>query len=146
MLFVYGTLQDGDMLGALLGRPVAMAGLRRALAPGYRAVPYPGRVYPALAASPLEAAPGLLLEGLSERDMAVLDAFEGAEYIRRTITVHVDGTPLPAAAYLPAVPVPATAPAWSLTRWTDTHKALVIGQETETAAALRRRLSAQLPG
>ena len=44
MLFIYGTLQDADVLGAVLGRMVDRAGLRRAQAPGYRAVPYPGRV------------------------------------------------------------------------------------------------------
>jgi gamma-glutamylcyclotransferase (GGCT)/AIG2-like uncharacterized protein YtfP len=146
MLFVYGTLQDADVLGAVLGRPVAMARLRRALAPGYRAVAYPGRVYPALAASPEDAAPGLLLEDLSELDMAVLDAFEGDEYRRQTIMLRVDGAESHAAAYLPAIAIAATGPAWSLATWTDVHKPVVLGQETGTAAALRRRLSAQHPG
>jgi hypothetical protein len=145
VLFVYGTLQDADVLGAVLGRPVDMAGLRRALAPGYRAVACPGRVYPALAVSGADAAPGLLLESLSGLDLAVLDAFEGEEYRRGTITVLVDGAAHEAGAYLPVNALPATAPAWSLAEWTAMHKPAVLRQETGTATALRQRLAAQLP-
>ena len=143
MLFVYGTLQDADVLSAVLGRPVDVAGLRAGLAPGYRAVAYPGRVYPALVASAGDMAPGLLLEHLTEFDMAVLDAFEGEEYRRGAITVLVDGAARQADAYLPVAIVPATAPAWSLADWTAAHKALVLGEETGTATALRQRLAAQ---
>ena len=49
MLFVYGTLRDPDVLGAVLGRPAT--GLNAA-APGYAVVNYPGRVYPALLRRP----------------------------------------------------------------------------------------------
>lgn len=146
MLFIYGTLQDADVLGAVLGRMVDVAGLRRAVAPGYRAVAYPGRVYPALVASDADAAPGLLLEVLSGIDLAVLDAFEGAEYRREAILVLADNTRQQADAYLPVAAIPATAPAWSLADWTAAHKPAVLGREAGTAAALRQRLSAQAPG
>ena len=145
MLFIYGTLQDADVLGAVLDRMVDMAGLRRAQAPGYRAVPYPGRVYPALVKAAADAAPGLLLDTLSALDLAVLDAFEGDEYRRQAITVAADGMSLAADAYLPVAPIPADASAWSLADWTARHKPAVLGQETGTATALRQRLSARMP-
>ncbi|QDZ12016.1 gamma-glutamylcyclotransferase family protein [Devosia ginsengisoli] len=145
MLFIYGTLQDADVLGAVLGRPVVVAGLRRAVAPGFRAVVHPGRVYPALVASGDEAAPGLLLDNLSHLDLAVLDAFEGEEYRRRPISVLVDGVGHPADAYLPLAAISANAPVWSLADWTSVHKPAVLGRETETATALRQRLAAQVP-
>jgi len=145
MLFVYGTLQDADVLGAVLGRPVVMSGLRPAVAPGYRAVAYPGRVYPALVEAPNHAAPGLLIEHLSTLDMAVLDAFEGEEYRRQTIAVLAGPVQHRTEAYLPVVEIAATAADWSLAAWTATHKQNVLGQETGTAAALRERLSAQAP-
>ena len=145
MLFIYGTLQDADVLGAVLDRMVDMAGLRRAQAPGYRAVPYPGRVYPALVKAAAAAAPGLLLDDLSDLDLAVLDAFEGDEYRRQAITVVADGMSLAADAYLPVAPVRADAPAWSLADWTARHQPAVLGQETGTATALRQRLSARMP-
>ena len=145
MLFVYGTLQDADMLAAVLGRPVAMTGLRRAAAPGFRAVCHPGRVYPALVACDDDAAPGLLLDALSRLDLAVLDAFEGAEYRREPITVLVEGSQHQADAYLPVATISAAAPAWSLTDWTMRHKPTVLTQEAGTAMALRQRLAAQAP-
>lgn len=145
MLFIYGTLQDADVLGAVLGRPVDTAMLRRARAPGHRAVAYPGRVYPALVEAEADAAPGLLLESLSGLDLAVLDAFEGEEYRRQSVTVIADGLPLIAEAYLPVAFIAADAPAWSLAGWTATHKPAVLGRETGTAAALRQRLSARMP-
>lgn len=146
MLFVYGTLQDADVLGAILGRPVAIASLRRATAPGYRAVAYPGRVYPALTASTTDAAPGRVIEHLSALDIAVLDAFEGDEYLRLGISVLIDGIEHVAEAYLPVANVSAAAPAWSLEDWTARHKPSVVGQETGTATAMRQRLSARIPG
>lgn len=141
MLFIYGTLQDADVLGAVLGRPVAIAGLRRALAPRFRTVTYPGRVYPALVAGAGGGAPGLLLEGLSGFDLAMLDAFEGAEYRREAITVLVEGVQRQADAYLPLAAIPATAPAWSLAHWTNTHKPSVLDGEIAAAATLRQSLA-----
>lgn len=145
MLFIYGTLQDADILGAVLGRPVDVTMLRRARAPHYRAVAFPGRVYPALVPATADTASGLLLENLSALDLAVLDAFEGEEYRRESITVVVDGPPLIADAYLPVEAIAADAPAWSLADWTARHKPAVLGRETDTAAALRQRLSARMP-
>ena len=146
MLFVYGTLQDPDVLGAVLGRAVAPAGLRRATAPGHRAVSYPGRVYPALVPFVDEAASGLIVEGLTALDLAVLDAFEGDEYRRQPIMVELDGQNHPAEAYIPVIAIAPDGPAWSLARWTALHKPTVVGAETGTATALRQRLSAEIPG
>jgi AIG2-like family. len=145
MLFIYGTLQDAHVLGAVLGRPVDTATLRRAQAPSYRAVSYPGRVYPALVKTGADAAPGLLLESLSALDLVVLDAFEGEEYRRESITVIVDGLSLIADAYLPVAAIAVDAPTWSLADWTARHKPAVLGREIGTAAALRQRLSARMP-
>ena len=126
MLFVYGTLQDADVLAAALDRPVLVAALRRATAPGYRAVAYPGRVYPALVASAADTAPGLLVEPLSSLDIAVLDAFEGDEYRRATITVLTEGLACQADAYLPVRDISAASPVWSLADWTAIHKPAVL--------------------
>lgn len=145
MLFIYGTLQDADILGAVLGRPVDVTRLRRARAPHYRAVAHPDRVYPALVKATADTASGLLLENLSALDLAVLDAFEGDEYRREAIAIEVEGAPSTADAYLPVAAIAAAAPAWSLAEWTAAHKPAVLGREAGTAAALRQRLSARMP-
>lgn len=138
MLFVYGTLRDQDVLALVLGRVIDAQALAPAEAPGFRAVAYPGRVYPALVKAEGEAAPGLRVDGLDETDLARLDDFEGDEYQRRTLTILVDGRPHVAEAYLPTQPVSSAGPAWSLSVWTRKHKAASMAADAET---LRQRLT-----
>lgn len=141
MLFIYGTLQDPDILAAALGRQVEAQALQPASAPNYRAVVFPGRVYPALVAATGATAPGHVLHALNEADMAALDGFEGEEYRRQTITVLVAGQPAAAQTYLPVAAVDPAGPAWSLSDWTARHKAEVLAGETATAQAVRDRLT-----
>jgi gamma-glutamylcyclotransferase (GGCT)/AIG2-like uncharacterized protein YtfP len=142
-LFAYGTLQDPDVLGAVLGRPVEVTRLSQAQALGFAVVTYPGRVYPALVTSPGATALGTLVDRLSADDFAVLDAFEGEEYRRATITINVTGSPIPAFAYLPVIDIPLQDLAWSLRDWTLRHKPHVLGAELASARELRQRLSAR---
>jgi hypothetical protein len=139
-LFAYGTLCDSDVLAAVLGRYLPDPSRQACQAPGYRAVHYPGRVYPALIDAPGEAAPGLLLSGLTPLDLDILDAFEGAEYSRGPIVVTLAGQNIDADAYLPAIAIAADAPPWTLAEWTQKHKAAIVDIEVATARALRESL------
>jgi gamma-glutamylcyclotransferase (GGCT)/AIG2-like uncharacterized protein YtfP len=138
-LFVYGTLRDADILAAVLARPIAIAALRRAIAPGYCTVYFPNRVYPALVPAAEAAARGLLIEGLGVQDQMVLDVFEGEEYRRETIDVTVECTHLRADAYLPVLAIDPAAPEWSLEDWTARHKPAVMATERAAAARARRQ-------
>ena len=144
-LFVYGTLRDPDVLGALLGRALSPHQAIEAHAPGFAAVHYPNRVYPALVPAPEGAAPGLILGDLTPDELAILDAFEGDEYRRNTIAVQTASGVVEADVYLPVLPIPADAQPWTLDNWTTLHKLGVLEGERRTAAALRERLSAQKP-
>ena len=141
-LFVYGTLRDPDVLNALLGRTLPASDCIDATAPGFHAVHYPQRVYPALMAAPERNAPGLLLHGLSATELAILDAFEGDEYRRATITVLAPSSMVDADVYLPVAAIPVDAEPWTLDNWTRLHKLTVLDGERRTAQALRERLSA----
>lgn len=136
-LFAYGTLRDPDILSAVLGRSVPDHARQLARAPGYAAVHYPGRSYPALIEDPAAAAPGLVLEGLSPLDIAMLDAFEGDEYRRVPITVTTATGALLADAYLPSLDIPADATPWTLEAWTRDHKAQMLA---DAAQQSRQRL------
>jgi len=140
-LFVYGTLRDPDVLGALLGRTLSPSQCVAATAPGFDAVYYPQRVYPALLASPDGNAPGLLLHDLTEVELAILDAFEGDEYRRDAIGILTACRATQADVYLPVISIAADAPRWTLEHWTRLHKASVLDGERRNAAALRDRLS-----
>lgn len=140
-LFAYGTLQDADILAAVVGRQPSAGDFQPAHAPGFSAVYYPGRVYPALVSRETGMAQGLLLAGLSGHDLALLDAFEGDEYRRTGIKVLVGGARVEAEAYLPTLAIAANAPDWSLNTWTQHHKAMAIGVERGLAAEIRARLA-----
>lgn len=97
-LFVYGTLQDEDLVHRLLGRhlpwrPAVLEGYCRTLDPR---IGYPV-VHP-LAGSTVD---GRLLEGVDERDLAALDAYEGARYHRVVVQVETSGGRSAAQMYVP---------------------------------------------
>ena len=144
-LFVYGTLRDPDLLAAVLGRPLRAGGQHAARAPGFRAVPYPGRIYPALIRAPGTAAEGLLLLDLSPFERDLLDAFEGEEYRRAPLAALVEEDLFEADAYLPAIAVPNSGPDWSLAHWQAEHKPRVLGAEAVSAAEIRSKLIAVRP-
>jgi hypothetical protein len=144
-LFAYGTLRDPDLLAAVLGRPLRPLGLHPARAPGFRAVHYPGRIYPALIRVPGAAAEGLLLTDLSAFERDLLDAFEGDEYRRAPIAVMVAEDLFEADAYLPAIAIRDPGADWSLARWQAEHKPRVLSAEAATAADIRTRLIAVRP-
>lgn len=144
-LFVYGTLRDPDLLAAVLGRPLRPGGQHAARAPGFRAVHYPGRIYPALIRVPGAAAEGLLLTNLSPFERDLLDAFEGEEYRRTPVAAIVEEDLFEADAYLPAIAVPNAGDDWSLAHWQASHKPRVLGAEAASAAEIRSRLIAVRP-
>jgi gamma-glutamylcyclotransferase (GGCT)/AIG2-like uncharacterized protein YtfP len=141
MLFVYGTLRDPELLSAVLGRPAS--GLTAA-APGFAAVHYPGRIYPALLRRPGAVTAGLVLTDLTAFELDLLDAFEGDEYRRSIVPVIVDEALHEAFAYLPTVAVK-DQPEWSFAHWQMEHKARVLAGETATAEQLRTKLIAIRP-
>ena len=145
LLFVYGTLRDPDLLAGVLARPLNARAMLPAAAPGFAAVHYPGRLYPALLRAPGAAAPGLVLSDLTPFEHDLLDAFEGAEYRRSQIPVMIDAELHEAFAYLPAIEVPADAAPWTLEAWQFNHKPRVLGAERAGADEIRMKLIAVRP-
>jgi gamma-glutamyl AIG2-like cyclotransferase len=144
-LFVYGTLRDPDILAAVLGRPLNGEAMLAATAPGFRAVAYPGHLYPALVRAPGAAAPGLVLTDLSPFERDLLDAYEGEGYRRALIPVMIAEELHEAFAYLPAAAISTTAPDWSLEAWHRDHKARALPAERLAARQLREKLIAIRP-
>jgi hypothetical protein len=128
-LFVYGTLCDADVRRHVLGAGAGGISPSPAIAPDHRVVAWPPRTYPAIAAAPGSAAPGLLLADLTTADLDRLDVFEGAEYIRRQIEIIVSGKTARADVYWPALPLPPSAPTWNLDDWRLRHKAAFLAAE-----------------
>lgn len=87
-LFLYGTLQDPDVLGALLDDPPPLTPVT---VPGWRVAPVPGQVFPGLVPDADAVARGHHVR-VTATQLDVLDRFEGPGYDRLPIgTVHVAG-------------------------------------------------------
>lgn len=136
-LFAYGTLQDSDILDAVLGRAISQDAMVVATLAGFRSVYYPGRVYPALLASPEAKTDGILIHTLTAEDWAALDAFEGDEYYRDTFEAATINGTIGAEVYMPSHPVPDHAEPWTLAHWRLHHKPLVLAEELALASAAR---------
>jgi gamma-glutamyl AIG2-like cyclotransferase len=144
-LFVYGTLCDPDLLAGILARRLAGDAALPAAAPGFRAVHYPGRAYPALLRAAGAAAPGLALMDLTPFECDLLDAYEGEEYRRQLIPVMIADELHEADAYLPVAVMPADAEPWTLSAWQATHKPRALGAERAAVDLLRQKLIAIRP-
>ena len=145
LLFVYGTLRDPDLLTAVLARLVRPAARLEAAAPGFRAVHYPGRSYPALVRAPGAVAEGLVLTDLSPFECDLLDAYEGEEYRRDLIPVMIGEELHEVFAYLPAMVIPKDVRPWSLKAWQTAHKPRVLASERAAADQVRTKLIAIRP-
>lgn len=87
--FFYGTLIDPEMLGAVLRRPVHPARRRNAVLRGYRRVYREGASYPILVADAASDVEGVVVSALTAPDVALLTAYEGAEYEIRELPVRM---------------------------------------------------------
>ena len=88
-VFVYGTLMAPHVLKVLLNRVPDM--LEPAILPNYRRHPVKEHVFPGIIpCRDGRTTKGLLLRGLSEDELKILDWFEGDEYLRREVTIMCD--------------------------------------------------------
>jgi hypothetical protein len=145
LLFVYGTLRDPDLLAGVLARPLNGDAMLAARAPGFAAVHYPNRPYPALVRLPGAAAEGLVLTDLTPFERDLLDVFEGEEYRPSLIPVMIGEELHEAFAYLPAIAIPSNADPWTLANWQIKHKPSVLSGERQTADQIRTKLIAIRP-
>jgi len=97
-LFVYGTLQDEDLVHRLLGRRVPW---RPAVLEGYCRLLDPSIGYPVVHPLAGASVDGRLLEGLDPDALGAIDAYEGDRYRRVIVRVQTsDGHAVDAYAYV----------------------------------------------
>lgn len=122
--FFYGTLMDAEVRTRVLGRRTSA---QPAVARGYRAYRHLTGSYPVLRATPLGAAPGLLVAGLDGGDISRLCWYEGDEYERRLIAVSGPGArPIEAWAFVGVDGIKTDSRVWSLADWQRLHKSAFL--------------------
>jgi hypothetical protein len=78
--FFYGTLLDRDVAALVLGRRLPPIAFCPAILPGHVRRRAKGVTYPVLSRDPRSEVSGVVVGGLSKRDVARLSAYEGPRY------------------------------------------------------------------
>ncbi|KAF4358985.1 hypothetical protein CsatB_008655 [Cannabis sativa] len=86
-VFVYGSLMADDVVRLLLNR-VPLSSI--ALLNGFHRYSIKGRVYPAILPVENKKVSGMVLKGITEPELYILDAFEDDEYERQTVEVSLE--------------------------------------------------------
>ena len=124
VLFIYGTLLDEDVRDAVLGHAMPPQNITPSIAPDYAIYAVAGASYPCLLPAIGEQAEGAALSGLTEEDFRRLDQFEGENYKRVPVMVHLAGDSSKAftAQYYQPNQSLKTNGRWSLSDWKITEK------------------------
>jgi gamma-glutamylcyclotransferase (GGCT)/AIG2-like uncharacterized protein YtfP len=97
-VFAYGTLLFPEVMTLVIGRNPPS---RAATVSGYARFVIRGESFPGMLAEPASRTRGLLFDGLRSDELARLDAYEGALYVRRSLSVTlVEGATTNALVYL----------------------------------------------
>ena len=121
----YGTLSIPEVMATVLGRRLDDVPAR---APGFARVRMRNRVYPAAVEAPGAWLEGRLYLGLDGSMLARIDRFEGRQYVRRRIEVHVEDALRPADLYV----------------LRDAYRATALDEPWDMEAFVREHLSAFL--
>ena len=139
-IFVYGTLQDGDVLSLVLGSQHTVKAVPATLA-GYGAYCQADSPYPALVVRSGSKADGHLLSDLDPEAHQRLCFFE-EEFGYRLVPVEVDvaGTAMQADVFLPVKTPDVLKQIWTLENWIPEDKPLFLQMASEVMA-----LNGQIP-
>ena len=122
--FFFGSLRDGQILEVVIGRPLPQRALPAASLPGYRLERMARETFPLLVEAVDEVAPGVVVEGLLEADIARIHFFESIEYEPQTHTVDLAAGGRRACQIFAATAAGGrTGEAWRYEDWRPRHQA-----------------------
>lgn len=134
--FFYGTLLDRDVMALVLGRRLPPAAFRAAALPGHARRRVKGASYPIVVRDPCGEVSGMVVGGLSTRDVARLSAYEGPRYRIAPLKVRAGSRLVTVAVFEPVEQrFQPTSGAWDLAAWQRRYKRAFVDR-------LRRAFSA----
>jgi hypothetical protein len=121
--FFYGTLLDHDVMALVLGRRLPPSAFAQAQLPGHARRRAKGASYPVVTRDPRGKVSGVVVGGLSGRDVARLVAYEGPGYRVAPLRVKLDGQLATVSVFEPIVQrlQPSNEP-WDLALWQRRYK------------------------
>jgi len=124
-VFVYGTLQSAKLRKAVAGgEPLHVT---QAILRDYAVFPVADNVVPLIRAEAGAVTDGGVLSGITEAQLARLDAYEGAfGYQLIDVSVETEGGCQAVKMYLPPDDIDVGQGAWSFDDWMDGHEAVAV--------------------
>ena len=135
--FFYGTLLDYDVIALVLGRRLPPAAFVPASLPGHARRRAESATYPIVVRDPRGAVPGVVVRGLSARDVALLADYEGPGYRVAPLRVRVADAMTTVSVFEPVQSrLQPSGELWDLGLWQRRHKRAFVDR-------LKRALSAR---
>jgi hypothetical protein len=121
--FFYGTLLDSDVMALVLGRRLPPEAFRAAALPGHARRRVKGASYPIVVRDASCEVSGMVVGGLSSRDVARLSAYEGPRYRIAPLKVRAGGRMVVVSVFEPVErSFQPTSGEWDLESWQRRYK------------------------
>jgi CBS domain-containing protein len=137
--FFYGTLLDGDVMALVIGRRLPPQAFVPATLAGHLRRRARGVSYPILVRDPAGEAEGVVVGGLTTRDVERLQAYEGPRYRTVPVKVTVGGVLATVSVFEPKEESfqPVDGP-WDLALWQGRYKRPFVARLRRAFAARAR--------
>ena len=134
--FFYGTLLDSDVAALVLGRRLPPAAFMPASLLGHARQRAKNATYPIVVRDPRCEVPGVIVGGLSARDVARLAAFEGPGYRIVPLRVKAAGVMTVVSVFEPVQNrLQPSGELWDLALWQRRHKRAFVGRVRRAVSA-----------
>ncbi len=145
-LFFYGTLRHAPLLAVVLGKDPDRLEACPAVLADHAVRSVPGEPFPTLIAATGAKAPGLLVRGLTEQDIARLRFYEaGFDFELVTLDVlDARGKSMPAQVFFPKPDLCNAVDDWNLPDWTQKWAEISIEAAREVMAWYGRKTGAEI--
>lgn len=135
--FFYGTLLDPDVMALVIGRRLPPSAFVPAILPGHSRRRAKGATYPVVVRDAADRVRGVVVGGLTPRDVTRLAAYEGPGYRVARLKVRVGGGVATVSVFEPvAVRLQPSDSPWDYASWKGRYKRPFVSR-------LRRALSAR---
>jgi hypothetical protein len=136
--FFYGTLLDPDVMSLVIGRRLPPSAFMPAILPGHSRRRAKGMTYPVVVRDPADEVRGVVVGGLTPRDVARLAAYEGPGYRIARLRVRLAGALAMVSVFEPlASRLQPSASPWNYALWKSRHKRSFVGRLRKALCARR---------
>jgi hypothetical protein len=137
--FFYGTLIDSDVMALVIGRRLPPSAFVPAILPGHSRRRARGMTYPIVVRDPADRVQGVVVGGLTARDVARLAAYEGPGYRVARLKVRVAGDLVTVSVFEPvATRLQPSASPWDYALWKGRHKRPFVGRLRKALGSIAR--------